>query len=146
MTICGECGAMIAPDEKFCGSCGAPRLEQSAAPVATEGASAAASPVASDPASAVKEAAKPSEQEKGRAASAATNDGESLADKVSPPQRSITTGDLLGNGDTVPPVAHTVRATEGSGKHAKAKQLDAGTSLNGRYAPFVRTPNSGSLR
>src|SRR2546426_11467248 len=111
MTICGECGAMIAPAEKFCGSCGAPRLEHSAAPVATEGASAAASPVASDPASAVKEGAELSEQEKGSAASTGATDGSSPAENVSPPDRSVTTGDLLGNGDTVPPVPHTVRAS-----------------------------------
>ena len=135
---------MIAPDEKFCGSCGAPRLEHSAAPVATDGGSAVGSPAASDPASAVKEAAKPSEQEEGSAGSAATNDGESPADKVSPPQRSITTGDLLGDGDTIPPVPHTVRAAEGSGKHSKAKQLDAGTSLNGRYE-IVRRIGGGGM-
>ena len=56
----------------------------------------------------------------------------------------MTTGDLLGDGDTVPPVPHTVRANEGSGKHSKAKQLDAGTCLNGRYE-IVRRIGGGGM-
>jgi len=143
MTICGECGAMIAPDEKFCGSCGAPRLEHSAAPVATDGANPVANEVASGPASAAA-AAEPAEEDAGSVASPNATDGESAAEKVSSPKRSATTGDLLGDGDTVPPVPHTVRASEGPGKHSKAKQLDAGTSLNGRYE-IVRRIGGGGM-
>lgn len=135
---------MIAPDEKFCGSCGTPRLEPSAAPVATDGASPVANAVASEPAGDAASAAEPSAEDTGSVASAEATDGDSAAEKVSSLKRSATTGDLLGDGDTVPPVPHTVRASEGSGKHSKAKQLDAGTSLNGRYE-IVRRIGGGGM-
>jgi serine/threonine-protein kinase len=128
MTICGECGAMLAPEEKFCGSCGTPRSEQSAAAVA--GAAAGAPQVDS--------AASDNPDAK---------DGDitdAHEQRVSAAVRSVTTGDLLGDGDTVPPVQPTVRANDTSGKHSKAKQLETGTCLNGRYE-IVRRIGGGGM-
>ncbi|MEP6707435.1 MAG: protein kinase [Pyrinomonadaceae bacterium] len=144
MTICGECGAMIAPDEKFCGSCGTPRPEQSAAAKPVSGAVDAASDKAAEPASAAASAGKASGEDAGDTASPGPIDEDWPGKKASAPVRTVTTGDLLGHGDTVPPVAHTVRANETSGKHSKAKQLDAGTCLNGRYE-IVRRIGGGGM-
>lgn len=130
MSICGECGAMIAPGEKFCGSCGTPRRD---AGVTGDPGPAHNSTPSSDPAleSDVR---------------SATGSGEEDSSKQETPgrERRVTTGDLLGDGDTVPPVQPTTRANNTSGKHSKAKQLEPGISLNGRYE-IVRRIGGGGM-
>ena len=130
MSICGECGAMIAPGEKFCGSCGTPRRD---AGVTGE----ADAPQNTTPSSdiALKNDIKSD-----------TGSVEEDSGKQETPvrERHVTTGDLLGDGDTVPPVQPTTRASNTSGKHTKAKQLEAGTLLNGRYE-IVRRIGGGGM-
>ena len=133
MTICGECGAMMAPEEKFCGGCGNPQPEPATveARVGTDVAVPFAPQSSSD-----------EQPDDLSAASAAESKAED--EPVSSPVRVATTGDLLGEGDTVPPVHPTVRADEGLRKQSKAKQLEAGTCLNGRYE-IVRRIGGGGM-
>lgn len=120
---------MLAPEEKFCGSCGTPQPEQSAAAVA--GAAPGEAPVNSTPAD-------------GAVTTGDIEDTDAHSQRVSAAVRSVTTGDLLGDGDTVPPVQPTVRANESTSKHSKAKQLEMGTCLNGRYE-IVRRIGGGGM-
>ena len=124
MSICGECGAMIAPGEKFCGSCGTPRRD-----VGVTGETGPAAESSATPAEGL-----------------ATGEGKEDSSQKETPvrERHVTTGDLLGDGDTVPPVQPTTRASNTSGKHSKAKQLDPGTLLNGRYE-IVRRIGGGGM-
>lgn len=139
MTICGECGAMIAPGEKFCGSCGSPRRD----PVAAEGTSPASNEAAASTSPPAAEDSSPSGEHNESSAPGVSED-DSRKDRTPSPGRNVTTGDLLGDGDTVPPVQHTVRANDSSSKHPKAKQLEAGTCLNGRYE-IVRRIGGGGM-
>jgi serine/threonine-protein kinase len=130
MSICGECGATLAPDEKFCGSCGTPQPGQTIAATAAP-ADAPESEIVSDT-----QDNSPDTQ--------IADDTDAHERRVSSSVRSVTTGDLLGDGDTVPPVQPTVRANDAPSKHSKAKQLEAGTCLNGRYE-IVRRIGGGGM-
>ncbi|MEA2204030.1 MAG: serine/threonine protein kinase, bacterial [Blastocatellia bacterium] len=130
MSICGECGATLAPDEKFCGSCGTPQPEQAIA---------AAAPPPDAP-----ESETVSDTPDNPPDTQANDDTDAHERRVSSSVRSVTTGDLLGDGDTVPPSQPTVRANESPSKHSKAKQLEAGTCLNGRYE-IVRRIGGGGM-
>ena len=120
---------MLAPDEKFCGSCGTPQPQPSAAAAPSTG------KVKNDSPAVSAEASSPAE---------VTDDTDTHVSRVSSSVRSVTTGDLLGDGDTVPPVQPTVRANDTSSKPSKAKQLEAGTLLNGRYE-IVRRIGGGGM-
>jgi serine/threonine-protein kinase len=130
MSICGECGATLAPDEKFCGSCGTPQPEQSIA-------AAAAPPDEPQPQTVSDTPDNPPD-------TPTADDTDAHEQRVSSSVRSVTTGDLLGDGDTVPPSQPTVRANDSPSKHSKAKQLEAGTCLNGRYE-IVRRIGGGGM-
>jgi tRNA A-37 threonylcarbamoyl transferase component Bud32 len=163
-SFCHECGAKNAPDDPFCGNCGAAQLnvpvssstiiagEASAAPAPAPASSASQSP--EDNESTAQEA------ETSQAASTATvdsgaeqdsaiaalADGSSAQAKVSGDKTTGEVAELEQSEEQSEeqPAMATARAGSTGGRQPISKQLEAGTLLNGRYE-IVRRIGGGGM-
>jgi tRNA A-37 threonylcarbamoyl transferase component Bud32 len=148
-SFCHECGAKNAPDDPFCGNCGAaqPNVPAANATIVAGGAkSSAAQHVASQ-----KEDTKPpSQEEASEPAVAAKPQPDALLapaanDTAARVGASVdkTTGEVAQdeNNQTAP---RTARAGSTGGRQPTVKQLEAGALLNGRYE-IVRRIGGGGM-
>jgi serine/threonine-protein kinase len=161
MSFCYECGAKVAPEDPFCGNCGAAQAssptgvttnasdENLDEPVSNASSESdldiTKSPEAAEPT--VREEQKEDEQEKQppqppQAPVAAASEGE-LEDTYMP-KASKPTGDVQGESSGAAAAPATMRAGSTGGRKGATKQLDPGTVLNGRYE-IVRRIGGGGM-
>jgi serine/threonine-protein kinase len=163
LSFCHECGAKNAPDDPFCGNCGAAQLnapatsstiiaggesepapapESSLAPLDdTESPDAA-----EDDAPASPPAPEPQLEATAAAAAAPAPEPEPAAEEASMPvEVSVdkTTGEVAEEKEKAP-ATETVRAGSTGGRQPTVKQLEAGALLNGRYE-IVRRIGGGGM-
>ena len=123
MSFCHECGAKVAPDEPFCGNCGAPQ--------STESKNAGEEPV---------------QGAGGQALAATLIESAPLAPEASPAEKTSTAGSqisyALDKSDSLRQSGTRPNST--GGRSPSNKQLDAGTLLNGRYE-IVRRIGGGGM-
>ncbi len=128
MTLCRECGANVAPDENFCGSCGAPQpLDDTPVPDAGSG-SADAKAVTEEP----------------KAKAADYSEKLALGDTWGPSGESESaagTGEIV---ESEPISSATSRADAGEARKPKPKTLPSGKTLNSRYE-IVRRIGGGGM-
>lgn len=164
MSFCHECGAKIAPDDPFCGNCGAAQFNASetGAGIGDGASSFAAEAVASQPddtespdresdsnnSKAIAEEASASEPRADAAQSDPSlsetpvpNNDEMAAQSASTQER--TTGEVAQDAGGAQP-SETARAGSTGGRKVTVKQLDAGVVLNGRYE-IVRRVGGGGM-
>lgn len=174
MSFCHECGAKVAPDDPFCGNCGAaqlsaPKLE---ARPADGGASGSASPqpapaqledTESPDAESPAETPQPAD-EKAPSAELQTKDEQPAATAEDSPQMNDTlsdedeeepaaeapraaeksTGELTAGESSVLLPGETARSGSTGGRKATSTQLEPGVALNNRYE-IVRRIGGGGM-
>lgn len=166
MSVCHQCGASLAPDDPFCGNCGAPQ-PRAATPASMESANdmGAATVVGTpfplkehDPWDTAADEPSPAETQGagGTPPSAPILGDSQLDDTIAPeeanrgPQqvRQKSTGEIRressinSNSNDSPPTARS--GSTGGRQPTASKQLEAGTVLNGRYE-IVRRIGGGGM-
>src|SRR5947209_6377706 len=170
MSFCHECGAKIAPDDPFCGNCGAAQSIVSAtgSTIITDGGSSFAAEARSpqlvdmespdegsdsDSSKAIAEEsssaeASASESRADTAQNGSSSSGTSAPYADNPAAQSASTQEKatggVAQGDESAPPVETARAGSTGGRKAAAKQLDPGAVLNGRYE-IVRRIGGGGM-
>jgi eukaryotic-like serine/threonine-protein kinase len=173
MSFCHECGAKVAPDDPFCGNCGAVQLPASPAPSApipaSMSAAAAAQPFASQmddtespDVKKASESAPPDAEESSTAeasqeteapapipqADSQASNEQAASDAPSPAQEDSaegrTTGEVVEEENAQPPVGETARAGSTGGRKPASTQLEPGIALNNRYE-IVRRIGGGGM-
>ena len=156
VSFCHECGAKNAPDDPFCGNCGAVQLNAPATSstiIATEGSGPASAPM---PSSMQMEDTEPPDKEDApenlaalepqpedvaaAALSAPVEAGAASAQVEAPVDK--TTGEVAPEGKS--PASETTRAGSTGGRKATVQQLEPGAILNGRYE-IVRRIGGGGM-
>jgi tRNA A-37 threonylcarbamoyl transferase component Bud32 len=130
MTLCSECGATIAPDEKFCGSCGARRQRDD-------------TPVVAGHAAAGDVVEEVTEEHRGVATDYSDKlpeDGATWGTTEADSEKAQSTGQLA---ESEEPSAKTSRA-DVQEKRVKLKALTSGKVLNNRYE-IVRRIGGGGM-
>jgi tRNA A-37 threonylcarbamoyl transferase component Bud32 len=152
MSFCYECGAKVAPEDPFCGNCGAAQ-QASPAGVTTNPneENAAAAPALSPPSSELDitkspdaEAPAASSAEPAPAAAAPPPAAEADLEETYLPGSSKSTGDAQEENNAAASAPATARAGSTGGRKVASKQLEAGTLLNGRYE-IVRRIGGGGM-
>jgi tRNA A-37 threonylcarbamoyl transferase component Bud32 len=153
-SFCHECGAKNAPDDPFCGNCGAAQIDVPAASATIIAGGASAPAPAPQPASQPEDAesdVESSDKEDNAKASAnaeatpgaafAASASETPAQVKSVPDK--TTGEVAQE-ESEAPANRTSRAGSTGGRQPTVKQLEAGALLNGRYE-IVRRIGGGGM-
>lgn len=170
MAFCHECGAKNAPDDPFCGNCGAVQLSAPASGAtlvggasaglsapesvamqfenveASDGDDESPQPVSAEPSSAelstAPEADSPYAEVDSQLDKTHSPDGDENAEPIAASDEK-TTGEV-GRGEDGSPAAATARAGSTGGREPKVKQLEPGAVLNGRYE-IVRRIGGGGM-
>jgi serine/threonine-protein kinase len=154
MSFCYECGAKVAPEDPFCGNCGAAQTSSPAGVTtnASEESDAEAVSELSSPDLADLDITKspeaeqtPQEQAEPAAEPAVAADAEAELEETFMPEPAKTTGDVQGDSSSAAAAAPaTMRAGSTGGRKVATKQLEPGTLLNGRYE-IVRRIGGGGM-
>jgi serine/threonine-protein kinase len=154
LSFCHECGAKNAPDDPFCGNCGAVQLNapDTSAPVISDGED-DSDPTPLQVAAAQSQDMESTDQEKSAETLKAAEPQLAAATAAAPAalesstqaevSEDKTTGEV-GRGEEKPPASETVRAGSTGGRKPAAQQLEAGALLNGRYE-IVRRIGGGGM-
>ncbi|HEX8772362.1 MAG TPA: protein kinase [Pyrinomonadaceae bacterium] len=166
MSVCHQCGASLAPDDPFCGNCGAPQQQQRAATSAPAANDMGAATVVGTPfpvkehdpwdTAADEPEPSPAATQAGAATPSAPILGESqLDDTIAPEEakrepegaRQKSTGEIRRESSSSsshdsPPTARS--GSTGGRQPTASKQLEPGTVLNGRYE-IVRRIGGGGM-
>src|SRR5882762_3860558 len=134
MTTCCECGASVAPDENFCGSCGARRSNDDTPLVAGSGS--VGNESSADNAAGIVSHYSNKLAEEGSTWTEATQNPASP-----PPERNRGTGEIAESAEFS---SKTSRADSVPDKRPKPKALAGGKILNGRYE-IVRRIGGGGM-
>ncbi len=170
LSFCHECGAKNAPDDPFCGNCGAVQPNAPAASdlIIADGGDASAPTPEMSPAAQSQEMQSPDKEgdvkeKEAEEEGAQTPSASEPAEPAEPPQLNATsapaaavasaarmeisedktTGEV-GKRENKAPVSETVRAGSTGGRKAAVQQLEAGALLNGRYE-IVRRIGGGGM-
>jgi tRNA A-37 threonylcarbamoyl transferase component Bud32 len=145
MTFCYECGAKVAPEDPFCGNCGAAQAA-SPAGVTTNANDEPASDAEPSSSSDLDITKSPDAEQPAVEAAAAAPAAESSLEETFMPENESpkSTGEMRKEGDGSTAAPATMRAGSTGGRKAASKQLEAGTLLNGRYE-IVRRIGGGGM-
>lgn len=147
MAFCHECGAKNAPDDPFCGNCGAAQLDVPvrSAPLVEDDTGEQPTPGASlSQEKPEQPSLKATDMPPAPESSAAATVVAAESGNRSAVAEDKTTGEVVQDENVAVDVSATARAGSTGGRSPAAKQLEEGTVLNGRYE-IVRRIGGGGM-